>query len=78
VICESGARRDSNVLGMRYRALACDYDGTLAHDGVISAPNIAALDRFRGSGVEDSGRCNDRAVVCAVPSAFAHLSLRSE
>jgi hydroxymethylpyrimidine pyrophosphatase-like HAD family hydrolase len=49
-MCESGAQRDSNVLGMRYRALACDYDGTLAHDGVISAPNIAALDRFRGSG----------------------------
>jgi HAD superfamily hydrolase (TIGR01484 family) len=35
---------------MRYRVLGCDYDGTLAHDGVISAPTIAALDRFRRSG----------------------------
>ena len=44
------ARRDRNVLGIRYRVLACDYDGTLAHAGVISAPTIAALDRFRRSG----------------------------
>ena len=35
---------------MRYRVLACDYDGTLAHDGVISPPTIAALDRFRRNG----------------------------
>lgn len=35
---------------MRYRALACDYDGTLAHDGVVSSATAAALDRFRASG----------------------------
>lgn len=35
---------------MRYRALACDYDGTLAHDGVITESTAAALDRFRRSG----------------------------
>jgi HAD superfamily hydrolase (TIGR01484 family) len=35
---------------MRYCALACDYDGTLAHDGVITESTTAALDRFRKSG----------------------------
>lgn len=35
---------------MKYRALACDYDGTLAQDGVVSRRTVAALDRFRESG----------------------------
>ena len=35
---------------MRYRALACDYDGTLAHDGVVAPSTSAAIDRFRASG----------------------------
>lgn len=35
---------------MRYRILATDYDGTLAHDGVVSDSTVAALDRFRASG----------------------------
>ena len=35
---------------MRYRALACDYDGTLAHDGVLEDSTAAALERFRASG----------------------------
>lgn len=35
---------------MKYRALASDYDGTLAHDGVITPTTVAALDRFLGSG----------------------------
>jgi len=35
---------------MRYFALATDYDGTLAHDGVVSATTIAALERLRASG----------------------------
>jgi len=35
---------------MTYRALACDYDGTLAHDGVITPATLPALDRFRRSG----------------------------
>jgi HAD superfamily hydrolase (TIGR01484 family) len=35
---------------VKYRALACDYDGTLAHDGVITVSTLAALDRFRLSG----------------------------
>jgi len=35
---------------MKYRALACDYDGTLAHDGVVSPSTAAAVERFRESG----------------------------
>src|SRR3954451_11032425 len=35
---------------MKYRALACDYDGTLAHDGVVTPSTAAAIDRFRVSG----------------------------
>jgi hydroxymethylpyrimidine pyrophosphatase-like HAD family hydrolase len=35
---------------MKYRALASDYDGTLADDGVITPTTVAALDRFRRSG----------------------------
>ncbi len=35
---------------MQYHALATDYDGTLAHDGRVDAPTIAALQRLRRSG----------------------------
>src|SRR5438445_1993618 len=35
---------------MRYLALACDYDGTLAHDGCVDKPTLAALERFRATG----------------------------
>jgi hydroxymethylpyrimidine pyrophosphatase-like HAD family hydrolase len=35
---------------MRYQALACDYDGTLAREGQIDAPTIAALQRFWAGG----------------------------
>jgi hydroxymethylpyrimidine pyrophosphatase-like HAD family hydrolase len=31
---------------MRCLALASDYDGTLAHDGVLDQLTLAALDRF--------------------------------
>src|SRR5262249_39262096 len=31
-------------------ALACDYDGTIAHDGVVSDPVVRALTRLRRSG----------------------------
>ena len=36
---------------MTYTALATDYDGTVAHDGVLDAPTLAALDRLRAAGV---------------------------
>jgi hydroxymethylpyrimidine pyrophosphatase-like HAD family hydrolase len=35
---------------MRYHALACDYDGTIAHDGRVDDETIAALGRLRESG----------------------------
>jgi hydroxymethylpyrimidine pyrophosphatase-like HAD family hydrolase len=35
---------------MRYLALACDYDGTLARDGHVDEPTLAALDRLLDSG----------------------------
>lgn len=35
---------------MRYQALACDYDGTLAHDGFVSDEVVRALERCRASG----------------------------
>jgi hydroxymethylpyrimidine pyrophosphatase-like HAD family hydrolase len=35
---------------MKYRALACDYDGTLAHDGAVMLSTAAAVERLRASG----------------------------
>ena len=35
---------------MPYAALATDYDGTIAHDGVVDAPTLDALARLRASG----------------------------
>src|SRR5436190_12269981 len=35
---------------MGYDALACDYDGTLAWDGVVDEATLAALERLRRSG----------------------------
>ena len=35
---------------MRYMALACDYDGTLARDGHLDEETVAALERVRDSG----------------------------
>jgi HAD superfamily hydrolase (TIGR01484 family) len=35
---------------MRYHALACDYDGTIAWDGVVSPQTIEALQEVRKSG----------------------------
>jgi hydroxymethylpyrimidine pyrophosphatase-like HAD family hydrolase len=35
---------------MRFLALATDYDGTLAHDGVVSLETVAALEHLRATG----------------------------
>jgi hypothetical protein len=35
---------------MKYAALATDYDGTIAHDGVVDEATVAALRRLRDSG----------------------------
>ena len=36
---------------MRYQALATDYDGTIAHDGVVDEPTVAALRAARDAGL---------------------------
>src|SRR5204862_5549629 len=35
---------------MQYQVLACDFDGTLAHDGVVNETVVDALQRCRASG----------------------------
>lgn len=35
---------------MRFKVLATDYDGTLAHHGTVDPPTLEALERFRASG----------------------------
>src|SRR5438093_4508608 len=35
---------------MRYLALACDYDGTLAQNGLVDDRTLAALERLLASG----------------------------
>ncbi len=60
---------------MRYVALATDYDGTLATDGVVSDSTIAALERFIATGrkvVLVTGRELDD-----LAQAFAHLDIFS-
>ena len=36
---------------MRFEALATDYDGTIAHDGIVDQPTLDALERGRGGGL---------------------------
>jgi hydroxymethylpyrimidine pyrophosphatase-like HAD family hydrolase len=58
---------------MRYLALATDYDGTIAHDGRVDAPTLAALERVRASGrklILVTGREMDD-----LKKTFAHLEL---
>jgi HAD superfamily hydrolase (TIGR01484 family) len=60
---------------MRYIALACDYDGTLASEGRVDEPTLAALDRVRASGrhlILVTGREFDDLV-----EVFPHLDLFS-
>lgn len=53
---------------MRFRALACDYDGTLASHGRIDEPTIDALRRLRDSGrrllMVTGRRLDDLAAAC--------------
>jgi hydroxymethylpyrimidine pyrophosphatase-like HAD family hydrolase len=35
---------------MRYHILACDFDGTIAHDGHVDEPTLAALERLLATG----------------------------
>ncbi len=52
---------------MQYLALATDYDGTIAHDGIAEASAIAALERLRSSGraiILVTGRQLDDLLLC--------------
>ena len=58
---------------MRYLALACDYDGTLACDGTVSQETLAALERLLATGrklILVTGRELDD-----LQSVFPHLEL---
>jgi hydroxymethylpyrimidine pyrophosphatase-like HAD family hydrolase len=58
---------------MRYLALACDYDGTLAHHGQVDDTTLAALERLLASGRKlllVTGRELDD-----LQKTFAHLQL---
>jgi hydroxymethylpyrimidine pyrophosphatase-like HAD family hydrolase len=59
---------------VRYYALACDYDGTIAEDGTVAGPTRAALVRLRASGrrilLVTGRRLDDLAAVCPDLSAF--------
>lgn len=35
---------------MKFSCLACDYDGTIAHDGKVAPSTVASLERFAASG----------------------------
>src|ERR1051326_2375303 len=50
VIGPIGPMRLIGPMGMRYHALACDYDGTIAHDGRVDEKTLAALERLLASG----------------------------
>lgn len=44
-------RAAAHIVGsVRYLALATDYDGTLAHSGVVDDRTVAAVERLRASG----------------------------
>ena len=55
---------------MRYHALACDYDGTIAHHGRVDDETIAALSRLRETGrrlILVTGR-ELKDVLCGLPA----------
>ncbi len=58
---------------MRYRALATDFDGTIAHDGVVDTATLEALTR-----VKDAGLCLLLVTGRELPdlfNTFAHVQL---
>jgi hydroxymethylpyrimidine pyrophosphatase-like HAD family hydrolase len=58
---------------MKYIALATDYDGTLAHDGVVDEPTLAALRSLKQSGrklILVTGR-----ELADLESVFSHFAL---
>ena len=68
----AGAARRSTI--MRYHALVCDYDGTVAKDGILEDPTRRALERLRAAGrkviLATGRRLEDLKVACADLSVF--------
>src|SRR5688572_3484988 len=62
---------------MFFIALATDYDGTIAHDGVLDDPTREALERFKSTGrrvILVTGReLPDLKRVCPDLSVFDHV-----
>jgi len=62
---------------VRYHVLACDYDGTLAHDGTVEAETVEAVARLRETGrkvVLVTGRhLEDLLQVLPQPDLFARI-----
>src|SRR4051794_40778 len=62
---------------MRYLALACDYDGTLARDGHVDRETVEALRRVRDSGrtlILVTGReLDDLRMVCPYLDLFERV-----
>jgi len=59
---------------MRYHALVCDYDGTVAKDGILEDPTRRALERLRAAGrkvvLATGRRIEDLKVACPDLSVF--------
>jgi len=67
---------DPGTMGdMRHRVLACDYDGTIANEGICSPATIASLERIAATGMRlilVTGRTREE-----LESVFDHSSLFS-
>src|SRR6266513_1981737 len=67
----------ARFLIMRYLALACDFDETLAHRGQIKNPTITALEKLVASGrklILVTGReFDDLITVCPVIDLFSRV-----
>lgn len=67
--------------GMRYQALACDYDGTIAHHGRVDPPALDALRDLRSRGrrlILVSGReLEDLERICDQLDVFDRLVLEN-
>ena len=50
VNCNRNSCESSNFPDMRYYALATDYDGTIARDGIVDEATLETLERLRASG----------------------------
>ena len=71
------ARRLPEPVTVRYHVLACDYDGTLAHDGCVDPATLEAVARLRETGrkvvLVTGRRLDDLLQVMPQPEVFARI-----